>query len=92
MSKTATFLKKIDLSVNHGYAVEQRVYVMSPPHDGADFVLASAANAPYTGPETYLFPCDADGDVTCWGELDGSYRGGLDCDEAIRNAGYKVVR
>lgn len=28
---------------------------------------------------------------TDWGELDGSYRGDINCDKAIENAGYTVV-
>lgn len=34
-------------------------------------------NALYSGPETYLFPADADGRVIDWNEIEGSYRGAL---------------
>ena len=49
-----------------------------------DYVVVSAAVVPYTGPETYIFPADSEGNITDRGELPGSYRGGLDHDEAIR--------
>lgn len=82
-----------------------RVYALDPPMPvhvwGADHgdectcaptshVWISAAVVPYSGPETCIFPCDADGDVTDWGELDGSYRGGLDHEAALESAGYEV--
>jgi hypothetical protein len=55
-----------------------------------EYVIVSAAVVPYSGPETYIFPANASGEVTDWGELDGSYKGGLDHDEALRGAGYEV--
>lgn len=66
------------------------------------YVAVSAVVAPFTGPETYIFPARADAVarrskvidklVTDSGELDGSFRGGLDPDEALRRAGYEVLR
>ena len=41
--------------------------------------------------ETYIFPADEDGNVLDWGELEGSYRGGMDHEEALHNAGYEIV-
>lgn len=78
-----------------------RVYRVDPPIEQRDwdgeveatheYVWVSATVVPYTGPETYIFPSDADGNVLDWGELDGSYRGGLDHAEALRGAGYEVT-
>jgi hypothetical protein len=65
-------------------------YRCDPPLEGHEFVVASATVAMYSGPETYIFPADAEGRVTGWGELEGSYRGGMDHDEALVNAGYEV--
>lgn len=53
------------------------------------FVVVSAVTVLDT-PETYIFPCDRNGDPKSWIELEGSYRGGLDHDEAIHRAGYKT--
>lgn len=53
-------------------------------------VVVSSVIAPYTGPETYIFPSNAAGDVISYSELDGSYRGGLDHKQALENAGYEV--
>ena len=33
--------------------------------------------------ETYIFPANAAGEVTDWGELPGSYRGGMSHEEAL---------
>jgi hypothetical protein len=48
-----------------------------------DFVLTSAANVPFQGWETYIFPCDEDGNVLNWLELPGSFKGEPDHEKAI---------
>lgn len=61
-------------------------------------VVVSAVEAPLTGPETYIFPAyeqapDERGNayaVDSWFEMDGSFRGGLDHERALRGAGYVV--
>ena len=67
------------------------LYRMEPPLDGREFVIASATNAMFTGPETYLFPADADGRVIDWSEIEGSYRGGLSHAIALGRAGYSIA-
>ena len=67
------------------------LYRMNPPHEGNEFVIASAINALYTGPETHLFPADADGQVIDWMEMEGSYRGGLSHARALEGAGYSIA-
>ena len=84
--KTAKFLKQR----SKGPAV-WRHYQLSEPLEGTEFVVVSASVVPFGAPETYIFPADAAGEVTDWGELDGSYRGGLDHEKALRNAGYDVA-
>jgi hypothetical protein len=77
-----------------------RVYRLDPPlisewderSNPVEYVWVSATNVPYSGPETYIFPCDKKGNVLTWGELEGSYRGGLDHEEALAGAGYEVAR
>lgn len=55
------------------------------------FVVVSAIHDPITGiPETYIFPVNVVGVVLDWGELDGSYRDGLDHAEALKRAGYEI--
>lgn len=80
-------LVKDNLPNFNGHAA---LYRMKPPHDGREFVIASAANVMFTGPETYLFPADADGEVVDWAEMDGSYRGGLSHAKAFAGVGYSV--
>lgn len=85
--KTATFLRAVESSRG-----EARLYRLSVPLEGAAHVIVSAVTVPYGGgPETYIFPATPEGDVRHWGELEGSYRGGLDHERALRNAGYEVA-
>jgi hypothetical protein len=90
VNKTATFVKQLN---GRG---DGRVYRVDPPMvtddgDTTEYVWVSAAVAPYTGPETYIFACDHDGNVTDWMELPGSFRGGLDHREALACAGYDIA-
>lgn len=57
----------------------------------AEYVVVSASNVPFSGPETYIFAADEDGKIVRWTELDGSFRGELDHEKALRGAGYEVV-
>ena len=59
-----------------------------PPIGHTKYVVTSAANVVFSGSETYIFPCTEQGKVLDWGELDGSYKGGLDHEQAIENAGW----
>lgn len=54
-----------------------------------EYVIVSAVVAMFSGPETYIFPADAEGYVTNWAELPGSFQGALDIWQALRNAGYE---
>ena len=81
-----------------GFKGEAWLYRLNPPmpydwegEEFTEYVVSSAVVAPFTGPETYLFPAGPSGKVLDWGELEGSYRGGLNCDQAVRNAGYAIV-
>jgi hypothetical protein len=55
-----------------------------------DYVVVSATSAFMSGAETYIFGADENGEVLDWGELPGSYRGGLDHQQALEDAGYVV--
>jgi hypothetical protein len=95
ITKTATFVKTLNR------AGEGRVYRLDPPMEikdwrnnvtgATEYVWVSAVVAMFSGAETYIFPCDADGHVTDWGELGGSFRGDLDHEEALNGAGYEVA-
>lgn len=54
-----------------------------------EYVVVSATEVSGE-PETYVFAADAEGNVSGWTELDGSFRGGYDHERALRNAGYDV--
>lgn len=88
---TATFVKDLDWQV-HAAKKLWRLSELVEYDDNqkTDYVVTSAANAPFSGPETYIFPADKDGEIKSWLEMTGSYRGGLDHKEAISNAGWKI--
>lgn len=88
MKKRAKFL----LDVSDNFSGRAELYSVEPPLEGHRHVVVSAVEAPFTGPETYIFGADSKGKVKQWGELDGSYRGGLEIGRALRNAGYSVEK
>lgn len=79
---------------------DARLYQVTPPityrHLGedtlmpTDYVIVSAISAPLTGPETYMFPATEAGEAINHIELDGSFRGALDHELALVNAGYEL--
>jgi len=69
-----------------GHTVTRRIYRLE---DGSH-IVASSAHWPGVLRECYLFRCDADGSVTDWGELPGSYQGGTDHARALADGGYEV--
>ena len=94
---TATYIKNLD-----NFNGVAKLYKLSDPlkfggdYEGdpqgeTSFIAVSAANAMFSGPETYIFPCDENGKVIDWGELDGSYKGGLSHETALTNAGYIIA-
>ncbi len=96
--KIATLVKELD-----GFTGTARLYRVEPPtqyntYDDNDeqvsrsteFVVVSAANAMFSGPETYIFPANVDGDVIDWLELEGSFKGALDHEKALSRAGYTI--
>jgi hypothetical protein len=91
---TATLIK-MNLS---GFIGDANLYRLDPPladHREVthEYVVVSAVYAMFPpGEETYIFASDAEGYVKDWGELDGSFRGDLDHERALRGAGYEVVR
>lgn len=66
------------------------LYELSEPLEEHQYVVVSAVNVPFGGPETYIFPADREGNIINWGELDGSFKGALDHSRALKNAGYEV--
>jgi len=43
-------------------------------------------------PETLIFAANEEGKIVDFMDLEGSYRGGLDHEQALQNAGYTVVK
>lgn len=86
----ATFLRPVpQYKVAPGAAAY--VYRLDPPLDGHEFVRVSAVSVPFSGPETFIFPSDAHGEVLDWHQLPGSLKGALDHAAALRGAGYEIV-
>jgi hypothetical protein len=103
-AKLAQFVKDLDNFTGEAklYKVRPAVkFTRYDWHDGADrkpvemateYVAVSAIISPFSGAETYIFPADKDGEIISWGELDGSYRGGLDHEQALLQGGYTIVK
>lgn len=95
-TKTATDFGPVN-SDNNG---SQRLYRLDPPMPGYSwgdeeaptyaYVVVSAATV-LGVPETYIFGANLNGENTNWSELNGSFQGALDHEQALRNAGYGVV-
>lgn len=97
--KTATFIRDIG---NPSTAPYQKLYRLSDPLESYEYVVVSAqdfSGIKFSVPsgldylfssETYIFGASADGNIVAWTELEGSYRGGIDHELALRNAGYAV--
>jgi hypothetical protein len=89
--KTARLVKDMGPS---GSGAEQRLYRLSDTElSSTGYVVVSAVAVPYGGgPETYIFASNAEGEIDDWGELNGSFSGGLDHEKALRGAGYRIKR
>lgn len=97
--KTATELRRLN-----GFEGDARLFELSESitydydyesrkdRSSTRFVIVSAVAAMFSGPETYIFPADEQGQVVHWGELEGSFKGSLDHAQALENAGYIVVK
>ena len=87
MLKAATKIRDIV-----GWRGTVALYRLSEPvaYDGGTtgHVVVSAAITPDKGRETFLFPADDAGRVLAWGELDGSFRGGLSHKAALNGAKF----
>ncbi len=97
--KTATLLS----SRISPTGADMRMYQLSEPmvwnhweddeeaEEKTEYVIVSAVMAFGLSPETYIFPAHPDKGVTSYGELEGSFKGGLDHAAALRDAGYEIV-
>jgi hypothetical protein len=100
MSKAKKTYKFIRFLSGSEWRGDARLYKVTPairvPQDKTlgtkafktGYLIVSAVAMFYSGPETYIFPASEDGEVLDWGELDGSFRGGLDHTRALAAAGY----
>jgi len=90
--KTATFMGHIGLPVETDltHYVAQQHYKCEK--DGEVwYVVVSAANVPWSGPETYIFPANEKGIISRHDEQKGSFNGALDHKRALVNAGFEVI-
>lgn len=92
--KTATFIKQLER-----WRGDARLYKLSEPMaygwgdeeaEETEYVIVSAVIAPFSGPETFIFPAREDGSAIDYLELDGSFQGALDHARALRNVGYTI--
>lgn len=84
-----------------GWNGDARLYKLSVPmkyqelyeqvEKDCGYVIVSAVIAPYSGPETYMFAAHESGEPINFLELPGSFKGHLDHELALANAGYSVA-
>lgn len=92
--KTAVHVRRLE-----DWMSDAALYELSEPVEWEDyetetthrtkFVVVSAVVAPFTGPETLIFPADESGETHNMVDLAGSQRGTLSHYEALRAAGYE---
>ena len=83
---TATEIKRLK-----DWRGDARVYRLSKPLEGFSHVVVSAANVPFSGPETFIFGGTNEKGEVEWKELTGSFKGDLDHARALRDAGYESI-
>lgn len=96
MTIKATRIKDLPPAPRSG--VSQVLWQLSEPVDwgweqdsgSTIYVVTSAIVAIFSGPETYIFPADSDGEIIDWAQLNGSYQGELDHEKAILGAGWEL--
>ena len=73
---------------------EYRLYRLSEPLEGHDFVLVSAIRIAFDTDlhQTYIFPSNEAGTIAGWSELPGSIQGVYDHAQALAGAGYELAR
>lgn len=88
-----------------GFRGDARLYALSEPVEYQSWVggigegretketrhVVVSAGDTHSGPESFIFPSDADGVVLNWGELEGSIRGVLDHEAALDASGYELI-
>ena len=87
--KTATLI-----TVKPGMRGEYRLYRLSEPLEGHEFVLVSAIHTMFDAghPGTYIIPSNEAGTITDWSALPGSIQGVYDHAQALAGAGYELAR
>lgn len=87
----SAYTREFIRELRDGFTGSAKLWRVSPPlkygysedKQETEYVVSSATVAMFTGPETYIFPANAEGEIVSWSELPGSYRGGLDHDVAM---------
>lgn len=102
--KTATFLMDSIPQTGDPKALGAKLYRLSEPIEFnkysfttksktkavTSYVSVSCAIGDDGRYQTYIFPANEHGDVLDWMHLAGSYKGGLDREKALQQAGYTV--
>jgi len=91
----ATFIKdtdegqklwKVSPPAKYGYDYETGEYGRGQ----SDYVVTSKQNVIYSGWETYIFPANSAGQIINFIELEGSQKGYVSHETALKDAGYEI--
>jgi hypothetical protein len=70
---------------------DSRLYRLSEPLGGFEYVIVAAYLTGSGEPETYIFGADLNGNQVSWSELPGSLQGKTDHAAALARAGYRIA-
>jgi hypothetical protein len=90
MIKTAKMVRKLTGFRGHAALYELSHAIATESNSLTTYVVVSAVNAPFSGPETYIFESTPEGEVVSFTELEGSVRGTMSHSEALSEAGYAI--
>lgn len=72
-----------------GFRGDARLYRLDEPLNNNEFVIVSGISNEF-GIETFIFGADEEGEISDFTELEGSFKGDIDHERALENAGYDV--
>jgi hypothetical protein len=66
------------------------LWEVMPRIEGNKYIVTSAVDVSFSGPETYMFAANEKGKIINWSELDGSHRGSMDHKKCFENINYSI--
>lgn len=71
--------------------IHERNWLEDDEHCYHEFVVVFASDT-WNGPDTSIYPAEADGEITHWRQLPGSAPGSKSVEDALFRAGYEIAK